>query len=160
VLHGDFLGHPLHPALVTIPIGAWSCGLALDFIGLLGGRGFRLGADAVCALGLAGALGAAVTGLADWSTTRGGARRVGFVHGATNLVVVGFYGASLLSRAVGLRGIGVALSTTGYALVGFSGWLGGELIYRHGVGLHPEACERQEGVRAPDAGEGEHDGHL
>lgn len=145
VLHGtDVIGHPLHPALVTIPIGAWSCALALDVMGILGRRDFRQGADAACAVGLAGALGASLAGLADWSTTRGTARRAGFVHGATNLTVAGLYGASLFSRAVGLRGLGIALSTTGFALVGFSGWLGGELIYRYGVGVTAEACARQE----------------
>lgn len=152
VLHGRFLGHPLHPVIVTIPIGAWSCALALDAAGLLTGGALRGGADATCAIGLAGALGAAVAGLADWSHTTGVGRRAGFLHAATNIVVVGLYGASLASRLVGLRGVGIALSTVGFGLVGFSGWLGGELSYVYGVGVSPEACARPEeaGYRGPE----------
>lgn len=149
VLHGKFLGHPLHPALVTIPIGAWSCTLALDFAGIGRGRRLRRGADASAAVGLAGALAATFAGLADWSTTIGAARRIGFVHGAANLVIAGLYGASLASRAVGLRGLGIALSSTGFGLAGASAWLGGELIYRYGVGVGQDACERRPETQIP-----------
>ncbi|KYF95073.1 DUF2231 domain-containing protein [Sorangium sp. So ce394] len=150
VLHGKFLGHPLHPVLVTIPIGAWSCGLVLDFAGI-GRRGRRLhrGADASTAIGLGGALVAALAGLADWSTTLGSAKRIGFVHGAMNLAIAGVYGASLASRAIGLRPLGIALSTAGFGLAGASGWLGGELIYRYGVGVSHDACERKPESQVP-----------
>ncbi|WP_437502965.1 DUF2231 domain-containing protein [Sorangium sp. So ce1099] len=149
VLHGKFLGHPVHPVLVTIPIGAWSCALVLDLAGIGGGRKVHRGADATAAIGLAGAVAAAVTGLADWSTTLGSAKRIGFVHGAMNMAIAGLYGASLASRAVGLRSLGIALSTTGFGLAGASGWLGGELIYRYGVGVSHEACERKPETQVP-----------
>ncbi|WP_437753876.1 DUF2231 domain-containing protein [Sorangium sp. So ce1389] len=149
VLHGKFLGHPLHPVLVTIPIGAWSCALVLDLAGIGGGRKVHRGADATAAIGLAGAVAAAAAGLADWSTTLGSAKRIGFVHGAMNMAIVGLYGASLASRAVGLRSLGIALSTTGFGLAGASGWLGGELIYRYGVGVSNDACERKPETQVP-----------
>ncbi|HTN84669.1 MAG TPA: DUF2231 domain-containing protein [Sorangium sp.] len=149
VLHGKFLGHPLHPVLVTIPIGAWSCTLVLDLAGIGGGRKVHRGADATAAIGLAGAVVAAAAGLADWSTTLGSAKRIGFVHGAMNMAVAGLYGASLASRAVGLRSLGIALSTTGFGLAGASGWLGGELIYRYGVGVSNDACERKPEAQVP-----------
>ncbi|WP_437925581.1 DUF2231 domain-containing protein [Sorangium sp. So ce291] len=149
VLHGKFLGHPLHPVLVTIPIGAWSCALVLDLAGIGGGRKVHRGADATAAIGLAGAVAAAAAGLADWSTTLGSAKRIGFVHGAMNMAIAGLYGASLASRAVGLRSLGIALSTTGFGLAGASGWLGGELIYRYGVGLSNDACERRPETQIP-----------
>jgi uncharacterized membrane protein len=144
VLHGDWLGHPLHAAMVTVPVGAFTAGFALDMADIAGaGRKFRRGADAVTAIGLAGALGAAVAGMADWSTTRDDAKRLGFVHGVTNLVVAGLYGTSLLSRATGMRRLGIALSSTGFGLLLLSSWLGGELAYRFGVGVRPEAFESQ-----------------
>ncbi|WP_437620578.1 DUF2231 domain-containing protein [Sorangium sp. So ce1151] len=149
VLHGKFLGHPLHPVLVTIPIGAWSCALVLDLAGIGGGRKVHRGADATAAIGLAGAVAAAAAGLADWSTTLGSAKRIGFVHGAMNMAIAGLYGASLASRAVGLRSLGIALSTTGFGLAGASGWLGGELIYRYGVGVSNDACERKPETQIP-----------
>ncbi|KYF83979.1 hypothetical protein BE11_06960 [Sorangium cellulosum] len=148
VLHGKFLGHPLHPVLVTVPIGAWSCAVVLDFAGI-GRRKLHRGADATAAIGLAGAVAAAVAGLADWSTTLGPAKRIGFVHGAMNMAIAGLYGASLASRAVGLRPLGIALSTAGFGLAGASGWLGGELIYRYGVGVSNDACERRPETQIP-----------
>lgn len=149
VLHGKFLGHPLHPVLVTIPIGAWSCALVLDIAGIGRGRRLHRGADATAAIGLGGALVAAFAGLADWSTTLGSAKRIGFVHGAMNMAIAGLYGASLASRAIGLRPLGIALSTAGFGLAGASGWLGGELIYRYGVGVANEACERKPETQVP-----------
>jgi uncharacterized membrane protein len=151
VLHGKFLGHPLHAALIVVPIGAWSCTLVLDMVSLVSGGAFRSGADATCAIGLAGALTAAFAGLADWSHTVGAGRRAGFIHGAVNLAVAGIYGASLASRLVGLRLFGITLSTIGFGLVGFTGWLGGELSYLYGVGVSPEGCAREgEGYRGPE----------
>lgn len=149
VLHGKILGHPLHAALITVPIGAWSCVLVLDIAGTVMGRKLRRGADACCAIGLGGAVMAAAAGLADWSTTRSVAKRVGFVHGALNIATAGIYGASLASRRIGLRGLGIALSTTGLGIAGVSAWLGGELSYRHGVGVDRGAFERQREYGGP-----------
>jgi nitrite reductase/ring-hydroxylating ferredoxin subunit len=99
-------------------------------------------------VGLAGALSAAVFGLADWSYTGGRARRVGAVHGLTNVLIAGLYAASLAARQRGHRGAGIALSSAGFSLLLFSSWLGGELVYRYGVGVNREAFqERPEGWR-------------
>src|SRR5690242_21886497 len=64
-LHGTPAGHPVHPAIVAVPIGAWTAALALDVAGL------DEGADLCVDLGLYTALGAAVAGLADWRYTMG-----------------------------------------------------------------------------------------
>lgn len=150
VLHGKILGHPLHVTLIPIPIGAWSCVLALDLAGVvMGGKKLRRGADACCAIGVGGAVVAAAAGLADWSTTRSVAKRVGFVHGVLNVAATGLYGASLLSRRLGLRGLGIALSSTGFGIAGVSAWLGGELSYRYGVGVGRGAFERQKEYGGP-----------
>src|SRR3954453_11515696 len=66
-LHGVWLGHPLHPVLTDLPIGAWTVGVALDFLDAVqGDENLGAGADAAIGIGVIGALGAAVTGLTDW----------------------------------------------------------------------------------------------
>jgi nitrite reductase/ring-hydroxylating ferredoxin subunit/uncharacterized membrane protein len=145
ILNGTWLGHPVHAAVTDVPVGAWAAGLVLDAldvlgVGALGGRpNLRAASDAAQTVGLAGALGAAVFGLADWSYTAGRARRVGMVHGLLNVGIAAIYGASLVARARHRRGAGVALSTTGFSLLLFSTWLGGELTYRYGVGVNRAA---------------------
>jgi uncharacterized membrane protein len=143
VLHGRFLGHPLHAALVSIPLGAFSIGIALDVAELATGtRRFRSTADLLTGVGVGTAVVAAVAGLADWSLTEGATKRVGFVHMGLNLGITGAYGLSLVERARRRRRAGIALAATGYLALGFSAWLGGELAYRFGVGvrLRPEAA--------------------
>ncbi len=77
-LHGTWLGHPLHPALTDVPLGAWTAAFALDAMESISGRReLGAGADVAIAVGLVGAAGAAVTGLTDWSETDGRARKVG-----------------------------------------------------------------------------------
>lgn len=149
VLHGRWLGHPLHAALVTIPIGGWAVGLALDIAGAVSPRrGIRRAADLTTAIGLGGAGLAVFAGLADWSLTRDKARRVGVVHALLNATVAGLYGGSLAARAAGQRRIGVALSSVGFGLAGVSGWLGGELAYHYGIGVRKEALDPAEGGEA------------
>jgi uncharacterized membrane protein len=149
VLHGRPLGHSLHAALVAIPIGGWTVGLALDLAGAITpGRRFQRAADLATTIGLGGAVVAAAAGLADWSLTRGKARRVGLVHALLNTGVVGLYGASLASRATGHRRLGIGLSSLGFGLAGASGWLGGELAYRYGVGVRKVALDASQGGEA------------
>jgi hypothetical protein len=85
-LHGVWLGHPLHPVLTDVPIGAWTTALALDAREVAtGDEAYGRGADFALALGLVAAVGAAVTGLNDWSETGGRSRRLSLVHGLLNL---------------------------------------------------------------------------
>jgi uncharacterized membrane protein len=153
ILHGEWLGHPLHPAVVAIPIGAWTVTQLLDAIDIARGaprsywfstekRAMRKAADISAAVGLGGALIAALPGVADYSKVRGPARRLGLVHGLTNLGIAGLYAASLSCRRADRRGAGVLLSTLGFGLAMFSGWLGGEMIYRHGVGVSAEEAKK------------------
>src|SRR5919108_5990774 len=78
-LHGTWLGHPLHPLLTDIPLGAWTTALLLDALGTRR-RGFSRAADHAIGVGLAGGVAAAVTGLTDWQHTRGGDPRLGVTH--------------------------------------------------------------------------------
>jgi uncharacterized membrane protein len=147
ILHGEFLGHPLHAALTDVPVGAWTATLIFDALGgSWRGWRWRRAADATCAVGLGGALLAALPGAADWHKTEGRARKVGLIHGLTNLGIAGLYAGSLAARKKGRRQLGVGLSSVGYALVLFSGWLGGEMSYRYGVGVNRDT-QRAEAAR-------------
>ena len=130
ILHGGPLGHPLHPALVPLPIGAFTTGLVFDGLSLTGKRAYRTGADKAHLIGVIGAGLALLPGLADWSETKGAAKRVGFVHAALNVLGVALSGSSLAARARDHRAVGMGLSVVGFGILGLSGWLGGELAYR------------------------------
>ncbi|MBI4494758.1 MAG: Rieske 2Fe-2S domain-containing protein [Chloroflexi bacterium] len=139
-LHGVWLGHPLHPALTDVPMGAWTVALLLD-LASLGRRGERWqrGADASLALGLAGALGSAATGLADWSWTYGQTRKTGLVHALFNTLATLLYSGSLARRLSGRREGAVTLSVAGYLCVLGGAYLGGELVYRLGMAVNRNA---------------------
>jgi len=135
-LHGLWLGHPLHPALTDLPVGAWITAAALDTFEALGDRKeLGPGADAAVGIGLAGAAGAALSGLTDWSATDGAARRAGFVHALLNGTVMLLYLGSLLARRRGDRGAGRALAFSGLGIATVSAWIGGQLVSEKLVGV-------------------------
>lgn len=135
-LNGVWLGHPLHPALTDVPIGAWTMTLSLDALAAMSSSpGMRRAADATLAIGVAGAVGAAAAGVADWSDTQGETRRVGALHALLNSVALLLNLWSLGKRLGGSRGGAVALSTAAYAIAGVSANIGGELVFRRGLGV-------------------------
>ena len=132
VLSGTALGHPLHPPLTDVVIGAWTSALALDW---LGGKRGGPAADWLVALGVLSALPTAAAGLNDWATLDGPNRRLGLVHGATNVVATGLFGASWLARKAGHRLFGRLLALAGYGTVSIGAFLGGHLSFRRGAGV-------------------------
>jgi nitrite reductase/ring-hydroxylating ferredoxin subunit/uncharacterized membrane protein len=143
-LHGKWLGHALHPVLTDIPIGAWTTALAMDAVQMMtGSDGMAGAADLAIGIGLAGAAGSAITGLADWSETDGRAKNVGIVHGMLNLGAAGLYTASLIARRGKSRQRGVALSMLGYAVASFSAYLGGHLVFGEQIGVDHTATPDQ-----------------
>src|SRR3954471_4522704 len=122
-LHGLWLGHPLHPMLTDVPIGAWTAAGVLD---LLPGTGHA--STTLTATGGAAAVPTAVTGGGDWSQLHPPQQRVGLVHAASNVVGLGLMGASVLARLRGqtLRGKGLAYA--GLTAVMAGGYLGGPLF--------------------------------
>ncbi|HYW53242.1 MAG TPA: Rieske 2Fe-2S domain-containing protein [Dongiaceae bacterium] len=128
-LNGTWLGHSLHPAITDVPIGAWTAALALDVFGE------RRGARIAVGVGLLGALGAAATGLTDWSDTSGKPRRLGVVHAALNGAATVLYGASWLARGKA-NGAGVALSVLGYGVASLSALYGGTLALDLQIGVN------------------------
>jgi uncharacterized membrane protein len=132
VLSGADLGHPLHPPLTDVVIGAWTSALALDW---LGGKRSGPAADRLVALGVLSAIPTAAAGLNDWATLRGPSRRLGLVHETTNVIATGLFGASWLARKVGHRLFGRLLALVGYGTVSLGAFLGRHLSFRRGVGV-------------------------
>ncbi|MFF2078535.1 Rieske 2Fe-2S domain-containing protein [Kitasatospora sp. NPDC058162] len=134
-LHGVWLGHPLHPALVQLPMGFWTSAFLLD---LAPGR--QRSADALVAAGLLTAGPAAVAGWVDWSRLDPPRRRTGLVHALANTGGVLLYTGSLLARCRGHRGRGRLLGLAGAAAVSAGGVLGGHLAYRQAAGPNRAAA--------------------
>ena len=141
-LHGTWLGHPLHPALTDIPLGAWTAPLALDAMESISGRKeLGAGADAAIAVGLVGAAGSAVTGLTDWSETNGRARKVGLLHGLLNVGATALYATSLVLRRKDMRGAGRGFAMLGYAVSSTAAYLGGHLVFSEQIGVNHAAAQ-------------------
>ncbi|MET7645435.1 Rieske 2Fe-2S domain-containing protein [Streptomyces sp. NPDC005426] len=135
VLHGRWLGHPVHPLMVQVPVGAWFSAAVLDLL-----PGQRRAACALIGVGLGAAGPAAVAGWADWAELKPRQQRVGFVHAAANITAVAFYTASFTARARGRTGRGKVLGLLGLSAMGVGGAIGGHLAYRQAAGAnHAEA---------------------
>jgi nitrite reductase/ring-hydroxylating ferredoxin subunit/uncharacterized membrane protein len=136
ILHGTWLGHPFHPVLTEITIGAWFIGGVFDAVGVIGrSRSARTAGDRLAAIGTACAVPTALTGLADFSTFPQWSAKPATLHAALNLANLGLYAASLRERRRGHRSRGLALSWLAQSLTLASAWLGGMLVYKHKVGV-------------------------
>ncbi|HWH59539.1 MAG TPA: Rieske 2Fe-2S domain-containing protein [Terriglobales bacterium] len=145
-LNGTWLGEPLHVVLTDLPIGAWTAAMFFDFLDLIVDRHeFAFAADASIGVGLAGAAGAAATGLTDWSDVDPPARRLGLIHGLMNLGGTALFAISLLLRRKQYRKSGRAASVLGFAVMSYAAHLGGKLVYDHRVGV-----DRTNGLVLPD----------
>lgn len=133
-LHGVWLEHPLHPVFTDVPIGAWTTALALD-AAANGSREMRRAATFAIGVGLVGAVGAAITGLTDWSETDGEARRTGLVHGLANIAATTLMAASFFQRRRNSHVNGTACAWSGFAIAVASAYLGGDLVYRQRIGV-------------------------
>jgi nitrite reductase/ring-hydroxylating ferredoxin subunit/uncharacterized membrane protein len=133
-LHGVWLGHPLHPVFTDIPIGAWTTAIALDALAD-GDRGAKRAATFAMGVGLVGALGAAATGLTDWSETDGEARRAGLLHGLLNLAATACFAAAYFLRRREAYAASRPYAWTGYAVATGAAYLGGDLVYAKRVGV-------------------------
>ena len=138
VLSGTWLGHPLHPPLTDVVIGAWTSALLLD---LLGGKHGEEAADRLVAAGILAAVPTASAGLSDWDELRGRSRRDGSVHAFGTTTALLLHTLSWLARRRGERGRGLTLSALGYGVATFSAWLGGHLSFAKGVGVNQTAFE-------------------
>jgi uncharacterized membrane protein len=129
LIRGKWLGHPVHPLLVTVPIGAWLCAAVLDFKQ-------RDAARRLVAIGLLATPPTVLAGIADFSGLDVRQRRVAVAHAAANAVAAGCFGASYLYRLRRAETAGTAWSTAGLLAVGAGGALGGHLSYAQGAGVY------------------------
>ena len=134
-------GHPIHQMLIVFPLGLLATAVIFDVIRLITDtpRWAEI-AYWMIAAGIIGGLAAAVFGLIDWLGIPGGtrAKRIGLLHGVGNVVVVVlFAGSWLLRRDDPLvpETLALVLAFAGVTLALFTGWLGGELVDRLGVGV-------------------------
>ncbi|MCT9621075.1 MULTISPECIES: DUF2231 domain-containing protein [unclassified Curtobacterium] len=137
LLHGVPFGHPLHPLMVQVPLGAWISAAVLD---LIGGKGNARAAKTLVGVGLVSSGSASVAGYVDWSELDREQLRTGWVHQAVNWVGISLYGLSWMQRKSGNHGAGKLLGFAGLAVVGVGGYLGGHLAHRQraGVSKHGE----------------------
>ena len=135
-------GHPIHPMLIVLPLGLLSAAVVFDVVHLVtDDEVFSSIAFWNIALGVVGGLLAAVFGLIDWlnipKETR--ARRIGLFHGLGNVIVVTLFAVSWVIRLAASTyepgTIGYVFSFAGIGLALVTGWLGGELVDRLGVGV-------------------------
>lgn len=140
------LGHPIHQMLVPFPFGLLATAVIFDVVHLVWGNPtMATVAYWMIIAGIVGGLAAAPFGLIDYLAIPRGtrARSVGLVHGLGNVVVLLLfaaswwlrYGAAGASAAHEPGALALALSFAGFALAGLTGWLGGELVDRHAVGV-------------------------
>jgi nitrite reductase/ring-hydroxylating ferredoxin subunit/uncharacterized membrane protein len=134
-LNGTWLGHPLHPVLTDVPIGAWMMAQVFDTLDSVnGGNRYEEAARVCINTGLVGAVAAAVTGLTEWSDTGGESRRIGLVHGVMNLTATSLFLTSSLMRTRRRTAGAVAASTAGFAVSMASAYLGGVLVFKREIG--------------------------
>jgi nitrite reductase/ring-hydroxylating ferredoxin subunit/uncharacterized membrane protein len=141
-LHGVWLGHPLHPVLVQVPIGAFLSAAVLDLV-----PGGRKAATTLIAVGTASTAPAVAAGLLDWSQMTKDRRRVGLVHATANTIALGLYIGSLAARLSGRRARGRALAFAGLSAAGVGAYLGGHVAYAQGGGMNHAAPDI---VRVPE----------
>ncbi|SFO16901.1 Ferredoxin subunit of nitrite reductase or a ring-hydroxylating dioxygenase [Geodermatophilus obscurus] len=128
-LHGTWLGHPLHPVLVQVPVGSWASAGLLDAIPPL-----RPAATVLIGTGVAMSVPAALSGAADWSEQEIGVRRLGALHAVANTVALGLYVGSLAARARGRGTLGRVLAYAGLGVAGGSAAVGGHMSYAQSSG--------------------------
>ena len=125
LLHGRWLGHPLHSAVTDLPIGILTVAIVLDLIGQ------SAAADIAIVVGVLAMLLAAVSGAADYADTDGTARTRATVHSTLMVVALVAYLLSMAARVGGPadRTVPIVLSLVGYALLTAGAYVGGDVVY-------------------------------
>jgi uncharacterized membrane protein len=135
----SFKHHPIHPILIVFPIGLWVFSLVSDVIFMIAGNPvwkdvalYTLGG------GIVGALLAAVPGFVDYFSMKDShIKKIGTTHMILNLLAVVVFAGSFFLRLNGVNQyfLPVLVSLIGVILISISGYLGGEMVYVHGVGI-------------------------
>ena len=142
VMHGTaVLHHPLHPALTDVPVGAWTLGVLADWLFIATGRVPAVVGDLALAVGLAGAILSALTGLTDFHETFGHERRTAVLHGLvmTAVVVVEIVSLAFRLSVPSVRLLAIMLSTLAWLVVLFGAYVGGHLTFGIGSAVNHNA---------------------
>jgi uncharacterized membrane protein len=144
VSSANLAGHPLHPILITLPIGFFVATFLFDLVfWQSGNQAFATGALWLLGAGLIGAALAAITGLIDFL---GDGRIRGlsdaWQHAIGNVILVLVQAFSFYQRyrygASAVVPMGLVLSLVAVAIMLFTGWKGGEMVFRHRVAVYDE----------------------
>jgi nitrite reductase/ring-hydroxylating ferredoxin subunit/uncharacterized membrane protein len=147
LLHGTWLRHPLHPAITDVPIGAWTGAVVFDILWLISPQTVTFAPKAAFVaviIGFAAALGAFVTGSADWSDTYGAERNVGLLHGlmmTAAIILFGVSGVLRLQMGGGDNVLAAVLGFVGLADVLVAAYFGGDMVFHKGTGVNHTAWE-------------------
>jgi uncharacterized membrane protein len=146
-------GHPVHPMLIVFPLGLLATAVIFDILYLIfNNRLLPTASYYMIAAGVLGGLLAAIFGFIDWLALPSGSRakNIGLWHGIGNVVIVSLFAVSWLLRGNNVDfvpgGLALILSFAGTVLALITAWIGGELVYRLGVGVDPGA-----NVNAPNS---------
>ena len=140
-------GHPIHPMLIPFPIGLWVFSVVADIIYLWRDNpDWEWLAKWTLLAGCIGAVAAAIFGIIDWLSIKDReVKKVANWHARLNILALLLFAASWYLRTDnGQDMIGnslkipMALSGVGLIAIVISGWLGGELVFKHGVGVNPQ----------------------
>ena len=140
-----FYRHPIHPMLVVFPIALWIFSFICDIAAhqALNPAFWSAMAFYTMAGGVIGALAAAVPGFIDYlSLKQFAVKRIATAHMTLNLVIVVFYVFNLgfrMSRITETNSTAMLISAVSLVLLAISGWLGGSLVYEHGIGVESAA---------------------
>jgi uncharacterized membrane protein len=144
--HAKAAGHPIHQQLIVFPLGLLATAVVFDILQLItGDDGFATASYYMIAAGVLSGLLAAVFGAIDYLAIPAGtrAKRIGAVHGLGNVVVVVLFAVSWLLRmdepGFVPTGLALLIALAAAAIAVVTGWLGGELVGRLGVGVADDA---------------------
>jgi len=143
LFHGKQIGHPLHPILTDVTIGGWTAGAFFDVVALLTRASWaRKSANAMIGLGTLSAVPTALAGILDYSAIKQEAAGYGAAHGVLNGVAFLCFSASIVARIRRNSGKAFIFSMLGSTFATGAAWLGGDLVYRHRVGVdHSKTAE-------------------
>jgi len=136
-------GHPIHPMLIPFPLALWVTSFVVDVLFyFLRHPTLLVISKFMIAAGCIGAVAAAIPGIIDWLAIKNGdVKKVANWHARLNIAALVVFAISLFlrlgsySELVGRNlTIPFLLSLVGVILISISGWLGGELAFRYGVG--------------------------
>jgi uncharacterized membrane protein len=141
------LGHSIHPMLVALPMGLLPSAIICDILNMaIRNSVFGIVAFWMLTFGILGAIVAAVPGLVDWTAIPSGTRasRLGLYHLFVNVAGLGLFVASwcvrVFARLPNAHWEPFVLALAGLALIFIGGWLGGELVEQHGMGVRRESA--------------------